>query len=37
MRRLAQEGFAVSQQEGARKIIHSNNEIFKSFGFVIEE
>tara|TARA_B100001175_G_scaffold201176_1_gene170805 strand:+ start:282 stop:488 length:207 start_codon:yes stop_codon:yes gene_type:complete len=37
MRRLAQTGFAVKQQEGARKIIHANNEIFESFGFVIEE
>tara|TARA_B100001175_G_C19100084_1_gene444685 strand:+ start:175 stop:381 length:207 start_codon:yes stop_codon:yes gene_type:complete len=37
MRRLSQTGFAVKQQEGARKIIHADNEIFESFGFVIEE
>mgnify|MGYP004192188629 FL=1 len=37
MRRLAQTGFAVKQQEGTRKITHVNDEIFKSFGFVIED
>ena len=37
MRRLAQKGFAVKQQQGARKIMHSNSEVFESFGFVIEE
>ena len=37
MRRLAQTGFAVQQQEGTRKITHVNDEIFKSFGFIIED
>ncbi len=37
MRRLSQTGFAVKQQAGARKIIHADNKIFESFGFVIEE
>ena len=37
MRRLAQTGFAVKQQEGTRKITHVNDEIFKSFGFIIED
>ena len=37
MRRLAQTGFAVKQQEGVRKIIHANEVIFESFRFVIEE
>lgn len=36
MRELAQKGFAVQQQKGTRKIIHSNEEVFASFGFVIE-
>ena len=37
MRRLAKTGFAVKQQEGTRKITHVNDEIFKSFGFIIED
>ena len=37
MRRLAQTGFAVKQQEGTRKITHVNEEILKSFGFIIED
>ena len=37
MRRLAETGFVVTEQEGSRKIIHANDKIFESFGFVIEE
>ena len=36
MRQLDKYGFEVKDQDGNRKITHTNTEIFSSFGFVLE-
>ncbi len=37
MRRLAAAGFAVERVEGVQRIVHSDPELFGSYGFVSEE
>ena len=36
MRQLDQSGFELEQHEGNRIIKHQNEQIFSSFGFVLE-
>ena len=36
MRQLDKSGFEVRKQNGNRKIIHNNMEIFSSFGFTLD-
>ena len=37
MRQLDKSGFKVRGQNGNREIIHTNTEIFSSFGFILEK
>ena len=37
MRQLDKSGFEVRGQNGNREIIHTNTEIFSSFGFILDK
>ena len=37
MRQLDKSGFEVRKQNGNREIIHTNTEIFSSFGFTLDK
>ncbi len=37
MRQLDRNGFEVKKRKGNRKITHTNDEIFSSFGFILDQ